>query len=370
MSDPRKTDSAKNVNELLLDSAVRHRIGLERVSGSIRNSIIELLNESDQDIEERLNFRLQRGLSEGAARPQQLQALRNEIQQINRDVMDDANKKLKQRLQKLTVAEADMQRENLERAIPVQMKPSVPDTNTLETLVVTNPFEGNTLSQWSEKVSRDRTSKILNEVRKGIVEGDSNQEIVSRVVGSRQFDYKDGVLNKSRNNVAAITRTAVTEFSSTAREMTYQQNQSVIKAVQWVSTLDSRTTMICSVRDGMTFNVGQGPRPPAHFACRSATAPVTKSWREMGIDRDEISPSTRASMNGQVPSTTNFEGWLHQQPNSVRKKVLGSTRTELFNKGNLDLNDFVRNELKKSHELISIDQLRRQHSETFEELGL
>lgn len=370
MADPRKGDDFTTVNQLLLDSAVRHRIGLERTAGSIRNSVVELLNDSDQDIEERLSFRLQRGLSEGAVRPQQLQALRSDIQNINRQIMDDVGSKWKDRFQKFTKNEAEMTQEDLQRTIPVEMEPDAPDPRTLSTLVVTNPIEGNTLSEWSEKVSQDRTQKIVNEVRKGIVEGDSNQEIVQRVRGTGQFAFKDGVLDQSRQNVAAITRTAVTEFSSTAREMTYQQNSNVIKSIQWVSTLDSRTTMICSVRDGKQFNIGDGPRPPAHFACRSTTTPVTKSWRDLGIDRDEISPSTRASMNGQVPETTDFQGWLHQQSNDVRKQVLGETRMKLFNKGELNLGDFVRNSLKQNHEVIGIDELRQQHSEAFESIGL
>jgi hypothetical protein len=34
---------------------------------------------------------------------------------------------------------------------------------------------------------------------------------------------------------------------------------------------------------------------------------VLKTWRELGIDADEVPQTTRASMDGQVPAKQTFE---------------------------------------------------------------
>lgn len=359
-----------SVNEILQDRALSHRIGLDQVAGSIRNDVISLLNESDDDIEERLQFRLGRELSEDAVRPQQLSVLRQEIQDINEEVMKDVTLRWKERFRKVSKSEGEGSSRDLQRAIPVDIDPSVPSENQLTALVATNPIEGQTLSGWADKIEQDRTNKIIDEVRKGIVEGDANQEIVDRVMGTRQFGFKDGVLNSSRQNVAAITRTAVTEFSSTAREMTFNQNRNVVKKVEYRATLDLRTSVICSTLDGRIFNIGQGPRPPQHHNCRSVSQAITKSWREMGLDRDELSSSTRASMDGQVPAGEDFEEFLTKKSSDAQKKVLGKTRMELWKNGDLELEDFLKNGVRQHNEVLSVRQLRQQNEELFEELGL
>jgi hypothetical protein len=51
-----------------------------------------------------------------------------------------------------------------------------------------------------------------------------------------------------------------------------------------------------------------------HWGCRSTSVPVLKTWRELGIDADEVPQTTRASMDGQVPAKQTFEQWLKKQP--------------------------------------------------------
>ena len=57
---------------------------------------------------------------------------------------------------------------------------------------------------------------------------------------------------------------------------------------------------------------------------------------------DEAPAGTRASMNGQVPATTNYEGWLKKQPEGVQIEVLGKKRYQLWKNG-VPLGKFVSN---------------------------
>jgi SPP1 gp7 family putative phage head morphogenesis protein len=367
MADPRKDTTANTVNEILENSALRHRLGLDQISGSIRNKVISLLNETDEDIENRLQFRLRRGLSGDAVRHNQLNQLRNELQDINQQIMQDVKSTWTGELEDLSKNEAQFQADEIDRAMPgeVDVETNVPTGPQLVATVASNPMEGNTLSQWAKKIEQDRTDNIMNEVRKGVTAGDSNQEIVDRVMGTRQFGFKDGVLNDSRNNVAAITRTAVTEVSEASREITFRRNQNVIKAVKYVATLDSRTTVICAGLDSQTFPIGEGPRPPQHFGCRSVTVPQTKSWQEMGLNRNDLSASTRSSMDGQVAASKSFEDFMNNKGNSFQKDVLGATRTKLWKQGDLELTDFLKRGVRKNNEVLSVGELKQKFPDEF-----
>lgn len=368
MADPRK-GGADTVNEMLKDQALRHRLGLDRLSGSVRNDVIELLNAADGDIEGRMSFLLDRGRTEDFVRGNKLTQLRNEIHNITGQAMGDVKDKWRSKLKDVAKSEGELQAGQLKNTIPVDVGVGVPNANTLEAVVTAEPFRGNTLSGWANKVTKDRTTKIMNEVRQGIVSGDSNQEIVSRVMGTRQFNFKNGVLNKTRNNVAAITRTAVTDVSERARDITFQRNSNVMRGIQYVATLDSRTTIICASLDGKVFDIGKGPRPSQHFDCRSVTTPVTKSWRELGVDRDEMTPSTRASMDGQVAGDKSIRDFLDSPKGPSAEDILGKTRAKLWRKGDLDFQDFLRGGIRQNNEIMTLKELRQQQSEAFQAIA-
>ena len=72
-------------------------------------------------------------------------------------------------------------------------------------------------------------------------------------------------------------------------------------------------------------------------------APVTKSWEELGIDKKEMPAGTRASMNGEVPDAVTYEGWFKDQDSAFQRRVLGSSRYELFQTGEVGITEFARN---------------------------
>lgn len=97
--------------------------------------------------------------------------------------------------------------------------------------------------------------------------------------------------------------------------------------------LIAHNTAICRSLDGKVFAVGKGPRPPAHWNCRSTTSPVLKSLKELGISTKDVPEGTRASMNGQVPKSVTYYQWLKSQPYETQVEALGRTRANLFRSG-------------------------------------
>lgn len=70
----------------------------------------------------------------------------------------------------------------------------------------------------------------------------------------------------------SLSRSSVVHSANTSKEEVYKVNP--ISQVEWVSVLDSNTTDYCRGQDGKKYDIGSGPRPPAHYNCRSITRPL------------------------------------------------------------------------------------------------
>jgi hypothetical protein len=100
--------------------------------------------------------------------------------------------------------------------------------------------------------------------------------------------------------------------------------------------------------------------------CRSSSTPVLKSYRELGIPIDEISASTRASMDGEVPAETTYSEWIAKQSAARQDEVLGPTRGKLFRQGDLAIDRFTNDK----GVFLTLDELRARDAKAFERSGL
>lgn len=100
--------------------------------------------------------------------------------------------------------------------------------------------------------------------------------------------------------------------------------------------------------------------------CRSTATAVTKSFRDLGIDMDEMEPGTRASMDGQVPEQTTYADWIKGQSAARQDDILGPARGKLLRDGGLTLDRFADDRGK----WISLDALRQRNAEAFRRAGL
>ena len=233
----------------------------------------------------------------------------------------------------------------------------LPAPARLKAIVSEVPMEGRLLKSWTDGMAQGRIDRISQAIRLGMVNGEGTDAIVRRIRGSKAAHYSDGILDISRRSAQSIVRTSVTHVSNVAAQETWKSNSHVVKAWEFLATLDSRTTVTCGSLDGQTFPIGEGPIPPRHIRCRSISVAVTKSYREMGIDKDELTPEQRASQDGQVKGAPRFAEWLKGKGTAVQDKVLGQTRGELFRSGKLDLDQFV----KSDGTLYTLDDLKNKY---------
>lgn len=100
--------------------------------------------------------------------------------------------------------------------------------------------------------------------------------------------------------------------------------------------------------------------------CRSSTAPVIKSWKELGIDLPESEKSTRASMSGQVPEDMTYQDWLRKQPVERQDDILGKAKGQLFRKGGLTLDRFI----DRNGRELNLAELRAKNAAAFAKAGI
>lgn len=382
------------VNDRLFDASVRHQVFLIRYGGATAKQIIKLINEAERDVAKRLRERLaklgpidRQAVGSGQVTSIRLQRLLDELNVQNRDLRVALGKRLRADLRDLTEIETDIAARRLNEAIGVDIGVLRPAPETLRAIVDGQIVRGQTLRQWFTRLEGSRFERLESAVRLGLIEGDTIPQMRRRLLDSE---------NVTRAQAEALVRTGVNAVANQSREMLYAENEDVIKAVRWTSTLDGRTSDICRARDGMTWPLGEPhPSPPAHPHCRSTLSPITKSWDELAgrtlkpgrgarkIDtlfdrrlkekgftpaqRRRIIRDSRASMNGQVSGDLTYQDWLKRQPAKFQDSVLGRTRGKLFRQGGLPLDRFVDVQTGRK---FTLDDLRRMNEEAWMKAGL
>jgi SPP1 gp7 family putative phage head morphogenesis protein len=354
-----------SVNNELLDAQVSHNIDLQIYGNGVVNRIIAILNRTDADLFAQLTTRLEQ-LPQSAFSVERLESLLASTRALNARVYAEISTELNSELKSLVEYEAGFQLQLFNNTIPVQINYATVNIEQAYTAALARPFQGRLLREWMQGLEADKAAKIRDAIRIGYVENETTNRIIQRIRGTRALNFKDGLLEANRNNVEAVVRTALNHYSNFTRDLFFERNSDVIKGLRWTSTLDARTSSICQARDGQIYKLDSGPRPPAHMNCRSVMVAVTKSWRELGIDADELPASTRASMDGQVPDSLTYQTWLQKQSVDRQNEILGVTKAKLFRDGGLTLDRFVSN---KGH-VYTLEQLKQRDALAFKKAGL
>ena len=353
------------LNDDILDAEISHSIGLHRLATGIIGRMISILDSMDSEIYDVVRKRDPYGTT-GKWSYNRIRLILEDVMSLNKEAYVLVHRLLGDELRELAVYEANFQGSLLQRIVPIRYSFRIPSLVQLHAAVTDAPFEGALLSEWVAGMEEGRYSRLRNAIRISFVNGEPLDAMHRRIRGSPAAKFKDGVLAISRRSAETVGRTAVMHTATAARQLTFEANADLIKGIQWVSTLDTRTTPICRARDGKVWPVDEGPRPPAHLNCRSTTTPVVKSWKELGIDLDEAPEGTRASMTGQVPAKTTYEEWLRRQSVDMQNEVMGIAKATLFRKGNLSMEKFV----DATGRAYTLAELKARESEAWKRAGL
>lgn len=369
----------ETVNEILQDEHIAHAVSLEKYKLGVVRRIIAQLNRSDASLSAALTEALERMPAESFT-VERLELLLDEVRAVNTQAYDQVFTVLEADLQELAGYEVNWQQALFQQALPEPVLVRFPLVNISSeqayAAAMSRPFQGRLLRDWGKQVGAERMVKVRNAIRSGYLEGRTTDQIIRSIRGTRAAGYADGFLERPRKDLAAVVQTAVSHTAATAREQFNVANSEILKAEDWLSTLDTKTSTDCIIRDKLSYEVGthkpighkvpwlQGPGR-IHFCCRSTSTPRTKSWRELGIPIDEMAPSQRASMDGQVPGDTTYGTWLERQSDARKAQVLGPMRYQLYKDGK-SLEDFY----SPTGEWLTLEQIQQHDTQAFAKMTL
>lgn len=222
-------------------------------------------------------------------------------------------------------------------SLAVGLEVVMPTQNVVARLASNALIQGAQMAEWWNKLALDTQFKVQSAIRQGMMQAETNQQIIARIVGKRGFP---GIMEISRTNAAAVVQTSVQTVANDARQATFEANKDIIAGYSWVTALDSHVCPLCAARADLTWNVDHEAVghsipwqvPPIHFNDRCVLVPKLKV---------DLPAGQRASETGQVKGGTTFADYLARRGEEFQDKVLGKGRAELWRDGKMTLQDLI-----------------------------
>lgn len=357
----------------LADSAVEYQISLLRVEAGMRKKTVAALEQLEGDITGILAKNKNLSAGKKAKLEEMLIATNDAIlgtfKQIGKTSLDD--------LEGVATATTKKTVNDLSGQVGVSLGALQLSAPQLTEIVRGPVIEGNPIEAWWGAQADGTQRRLAGAVRQGMLLGDDMDTIARTIRGTKAANYEDGILSVTRRESQAIARTAVQSVANQAKIETLKNSSDVVKGIEWVATLDNRTTPTCRALDGLQWRlpdfepVGHDKKFPgsiAHWGCRSTQIAVTRSWSELagktvpGADQATFEESfranleaagkdeafiqsalanQRASMDGTVSSGLNFDAWARGKGDTYIRNLLGPGRFALWKSGNLKMTDLT-----------------------------
>lgn len=352
------------------DLAITHTVDTQRYGEGVRERVTGMLEDLRNDLTSKVQTS---GFSEKQKESERFKHIERTIDLATKTIekkYEKIEKSMKSEMKSLAEVQHRAQVGMVNKAVGADVVNVAFTPKQLEVIAGNTLIEGAPSKDWWAKQANDTRDLFAQEVRKGVLAGESTDEIVARIRGTptgerRVIDvgkgkkrviktYEGGIMNVSNREATALVRTSVQAISNKVAEETYKENKDMIEGVQALATLDSRTTPLCMSRDKGAWNLDTGEPlptskvdirypgpPPWHYNCRTILIPVTKSFKSLGLKLKKLPESARASMDGQVAGDLTYEEWLKTKPVEFQREVLGDGKHALWKAGKISFRDLV-----------------------------
>lgn len=200
-------------------------------------------------------------------------------------------------------------------------------------------IQGSKSSTWWSNQGKNYQKRFEKQIKLGLAENET--------IGQLSTRFRRNVANISFKRAQSLVRTSVLEFSNTSKMETYRANDDVVSGIQWLATLDARTTVICISLDGLVWTldlkpVGHSTTYPgntAHWGCRSTQLVVLKDFDSIKNEKFKsqvIENGNKREFTGLITPHKSYQTWLREQSAEKQNDILGTWKAEQFRKGNIE----------------------------------
>lgn len=368
-----------NLSDKTADEQLKHQIELDRLKSNLNASMTAIMLELEGEVIAKLARLDPTGTKSLRYRSSRTTRLLSSVDGMIGVHFGSMEKAMKEKLWSIAENESKLTIKTLNKLIGVELLEQLLSRSEINTIVDETLFEGATNAEWWNNQKTRFKRKFSQTMRIGVGLGETTEALTTRV----RSNFPRSLIGNTRKETSALIRTSVQAISNASRLRSFQANDDVIKAIQWISTLDTHTTDICiglsnlqwkMEKNGLYTPIGHDklfPGATAHWACRSTQIAVTKSWDELNkrgavrrkgknnksieeifrrdliksgkspLEVQSIMMKTRASMNGQVAAETTFDQFWGRMSKTEQIARFGKTRTELFREGRLSMSDLT-----------------------------
>lgn len=160
------------------------------------------------------------------------------------------------------------------------------------------PGVGLTIAEALKGLSTAHVAAIVKIVKQAYADKLTPQQAISLILRAGVGGSK-GWFKRAKAQTHSVIETVIQHASAAAVALF---GGLLSERYQWVSVLDSRTTDVCRSRNGRVYLYSTGPRPPAHYNCRSTIVPYAAG----------------------VVIPKSYGAWLATQPRAFIADIVGS----------------------------------------------
>ena len=245
----------------------------------------------------------------------------------------------------------------------IGLEASLPSAAVLKAMVSDTLLQGAPLSAWWAKQAEDTAFKFSAQVRQGVAQGETLQQVITRIVGSKKKGIV-GIMEISHRHASTLVHDSIMQIANDARMATYKANADIMKGFEWLATLDGNTCVQCMAYSGAQWDMEGKPikgdlplkNPPLHPNCRCVLTSITKTFKELGIKGLPELPDTgeRASDLGPIDRKTTMDQFLKMHDTEWQDEMLGKGKAKLWRDGKITLQQLVSGEGRE----LSLAQLK------------
>ena len=357
--------------------SVDAQINLERFTARLQQRALSMIRVLEDELVARIAVFDLAGIPRASTQRRRTEALIRDIRTILGKRFGMAEKRVSTELRELSAFVHPNTVAMINTVFSVNIAKATITSADLKALANEIVVLGEPAADWWAGQEEGTRRRFAREMRNGVLAGDTNNELIKRVRGkptgrtmsvelgngvvSKVPVYSGGVLQVTRNQVDALVRTSVQSVANEALMATYKANADIMKGVEALVTLDSRTSDICMARAGAawdfegeplpgTTNEGFPGPPPWHFRCRSVLVPITKTWSEIIEEQtgkklkvlETVPDSKRTSFDGLISGKVRtFDDYLKLKGDPWARKKLGPGRYDLWKQGKITMRQLI-----------------------------
>jgi SPP1 gp7 family putative phage head morphogenesis protein len=340
------------MSDFLLDATVRHAVFVQRYASGQAREIKEPLFVLRDNVVERL-------LSEPDNFDEvRMAQLMEAVGSYSDEFSEDFSKKMSVMIEDFSESETEFSYEML-AAVVIGAGFLMPDKGHIARTVARK--EMSVLDGAGTITAKDATTQFTKKKGREIIRTINDAILLGSTTKEAAANVSELISLRQAAQAESLTKTTANFISAAATDSVITANSALFAGYQWVSILDSRTTLICAGRDGNIYPVGKGPLPPAHWGCRSRVLPLVKPEFE----------KDKAGAGSSRPSPKDYGDWLKSQPASFQDEYFskfpdGAKKAKLFRAGGLPIERF-RDELGAEY---TLEQLRNLNPVAFQRAGV